>query len=201
MVETQPVTFSLGQLQDADRKAKSFVYILLAGITALAGEAAVLAIPRILLLEQRGLTTATGQAFLFVLFETIAVVAIGALTIPAYLAGALSVEVDDGGIRIDYPGHKAKALPWHDAQTRFELVDYGGYPSMVGRQRAYHLYVPYVPGSWVFNRRSLLTHDAFDAILAKANERSMRVTTIRGRALWYGRPPLIHRIQAMNSRR
>ncbi len=201
MAESQPVSFPLDQLQVADRRMKSFLYLLLAAVAALAVEATLLAIPRVLDIRQRGLTTATGQEFLFVLLETVVIVAIAALTIPAYFAGAREVEVDDRGIRVEYPGRKSQELRWHDSRTRFALIDYGGHPRMVSRSRGYHLYVPYVPGSWSFNRRSLLTRDALETILAKAKERSVKVTAFRGKALWYGPPPQIHRIRGKDPNR
>jgi len=201
MAESQPSKFSLDQLQLVDRRGKSFLYLLLAGIIALSAEAVLLAIPRVAALEQRGLSTATGQAFEFVLLETIVIVAIAALTIPAYLTGARSVEVDDHGIRIDYGGLNSRELLWDDTHARFALIDYSEYSRMLHQSRGYHLYVPYVPGLWSFNRRSLLTRDAFQAILVKATEKEVSVTTIRGNALWYGRSPLIHRIRGSTADR
>jgi hypothetical protein len=198
MAGSGSLSFSLEKLRIADLRGKSSLYLVLAIVIGLTVEAVLVAIPRDDAIEQRGFITATGQAFVFVLVETVVIVVIGALTIPAYFAGARTVEVDDAGIRLEYKGRKAQELRWHDVRTRFTLIDDSGNPRMVSQSRGYHLYVPYIPGSWTFNRRSLLTRDAFETILAKANEKSARVSAFRGRAYWYGHSPQIHRIRGID---
>ncbi len=187
--------FDLSEFQEIDRQRKSYVYIVIVGIAIISIEVAVIVVPRAAAIAQRGLTTVAGQVLLIGLGIAVVCVCVAAFTVPTYAPGATRVEITSRGIKILYPHGKSHQMLWTGPRTRLSVVDYSTSSGMVRRGLAHHLHVPYVRGSWMFNRRSVLTGEAFEAILASAKGGGAEILTRHGSAAWSGHAPLIYQIR------
>lgn len=187
------------EFRKADRRRKSFVYLVLVVIVGVAVMMTVVVVPRVAIIEQRGLTTAAGQILLVVLGVGMLIVAAGSMSVPAYFSGAIYLSVTSRGIRIEYPRGRHHELSWTDHRTRLALYDFSAFPRMVRQSQAYHLCVPYIWGSWLFNRRSVLTGEAFEAVLAGAREGGAEIRTHTGSAAWFGHSPAVYRVRGRDA--
>ncbi len=189
--------FDLASLRDVDRKwNQRFLCLMLVGVVGLSLEVTFAAVSRFRSLATGGLATAGGQVLVFVLVMTMIAVTYAALSLPVNFSGAVAVRVEPRAIGITYPNRKERILAFDDPRCRFQLRDQSSSARMLAQRRGYYLFVPYVPGDWNLNRRSVLTAEAFEAILHAVQKAGIRITSYQGSQWLFGAfPPLIHRVQ------
>lgn len=185
------VEFDLVSVMEADRNLKrSSLYIVLGCIVWLGAVLAIVLIVRLPTVESSGMSTSVGQGVVIggsVLAFSIAFLL--AIT-PRLLAGARRVRIDDVGLSLIYESGKITRYAWGNPKSQFTLQDYSAHPAVVKQGRALALY-----GVHLWNRRSTLSKEAFDAILAAVRERNLIRSQYPGNPSWYPHPPVIYKIR------
>jgi hypothetical protein len=197
--DSKPVpamVIDLRGLRQADRRGKSVLYLVLGGTIGLSIEELLLVGLKLQYLEKGGIAAPAGQLFVFGVAAAALLIIVGLSTVPAYLPGASVIAIEPDGIRLAFSGRRSHFLGFHDPRCRFQLRDYSQARNGLNRRRTYLLDVPYVRGSWLFRRPSVLTKGAHEAILAAAREHGLRIS-IRTTRLVGGGPPMVaHRVLA-----
>lgn len=144
-------------------------------------------------LAQTGSLTPNFWTYAVVVAISAVCVLFGALSLPRGLAGANRLRVGEEGITLYYTSGRMDRFAWSRSRDRFDIHDYSEYP-VWSHGRSYVMYIPFtrMPGR---DRRTILTKEATEAILRRAQEQGARYSTYRGSAAWYGRSPVIHRVQ------
>jgi hypothetical protein len=173
--------------QDAAWKRSSF-YLLLAIIVGLGSELVYIVWSDRGTIISKGLGSPAGEVALAALFCFGGIIGFCIACVPRLLPGARSLRVDADGVHLFYGHHKHTDLLWA-GRSRFLLYDYSAYPSMVADGMAYGFY-----GAHIWNRRSLVSNEAFEKVLETARERGADVTSHPGSSAWYGKSPMIHRV-------
>ena len=118
------------------------------------------------------------------------------VALPRFFSGARHIRIDEVGIHLFYKHGRSDHYLWADPRTSFLLEDYSAYDLMIAERLAYG-----VTGRFLWNRRSLLTKDVYEAVLANVRNHSLSVSSYAGNSAWYWRSPLIHRIQGRRGER
>jgi len=113
------------------------------------------------------------------------------------LAGADRLTISATGIRLSYQTVAAEDLAWNDGRTSFTLLDFSEQPPYVGANRAYRIDLSRrLPVFGVPGRRSLLTKEAFDAILTASRSHGLLVHPYRPNALSEPDNPRAYQIES-----
>lgn len=186
------VNFDLRVYRGADRSWKLISFaVVLATAIGLAIEFSVLALDGIPSLKRGGLTTVGGQVFVLALaLGTLCVGFLLLVVLPKQLSGAVELSVDDAGVSLTYPRGGKDHYLWRGRGGRFVLLDWSAYPEVTSRGLTYA-----IVGSSIWARRSLISREAFDAILRRAHAKELSVTTRTGSAALYGQAPLIYTVR------
>lgn len=194
MATSTPVSnfaqFDLREFRSADKKWKQVaLYVVVAGALGLSLEVLALVVPDLGALEARGLSTQSGQFFLFGIFVVILAISVCLIILPRQLSGAELLGVDDYGVHLRYPRGREDHFRWSSPGLLFTLYDYSSYKSEVELGGAYIIFGPHV-----WRRRSLISKEAFDSMLTRARARGAKISTYSGNPAWYGKSPVIHRV-------
>jgi hypothetical protein len=110
-------------------------------------------------------------------------------TVP-FFSGASRLLVDSAGIHLQYPGGQRDDLLWSDQRLRITLFDFSGQPLWVQANRAYRMErTRKLPAFGPSHRRTLLTRDAFEAVVSAARRNGLSVRRYRASTLAeIGRP-------------
>jgi hypothetical protein len=190
-----PSTYSLGDFREVDRRGKAtFLIVLLAITVGLSIEAAVITAASLSTIAVGGLSTTASRVLVANLVLAGILIVFAGLNLPVYLPGADEVTVDGRGITLVYRRGWEQHLRWDNPRTRLALLDYSSHGRMVRQRRSYHLYVPYVRGSWFLNRKTVIDGNVFDAILGSASSAGADVQVSKGSSVRFGLSPVIHRV-------
>ncbi len=183
--------FDLASLEGADRNLKrTSLYLVLGGIVWLGAILVLVLIYRLPTVESSGLSTSVGQGVVLGGTALAFSIAFLLLLIPSFLAGARRIRVDYVGLSVIYESGKVTRYPWNNPKSQFALQDYSAHPTVVKQGTAWALY-----GVHLWNRRSTLSKEAFDAILSAARERGLISSEYQGSPSWYPHPPVIYKVQ------
>jgi hypothetical protein len=174
---TTPVTsFDLRAMKPADDAWKRGGLLYVSIVTAtLTVELVALAWATLESASRLGASFGSGDWDLFLMGGIGAALGFGVLGIRRLLPGATQVEMDGRGVHLTYRRGRREDLSWQ--LPGFVLCDYREVPEMVEGSRALSLRGPHF-----WDRRTLLTPEAFDAILRSARTEHADVTlrTARG---------------------
>ncbi|MCI4343522.1 MAG: hypothetical protein L3J92_05355 [Thermoplasmata archaeon] len=135
-----------------------------------------------------GLATTTGQVGLSLILFTFGVMTFVAMGLPRFLSGAICLTVDPTGVVLQYRGRKVERFSWKEGRG-FCLLDFSDSPRTVPPNRAYSL-----DGVHLWTRRTLITKEVMEAILAEASRQAAPVKAYVGNSALYGVSPKIYRI-------
>lgn len=188
--------FVFGSLVAADRYLKRAVLALTVAIIVGIGlETLVVGWQELPDFQRLGLSNTNVQLSLVALVISGGTVASLCVMLPRVLPGALSLRVDDLGVHLHYGRRTSDMFAW-TGSSGFRILDNSAFPDLVAFGSGFMLYGPHV---WY--RRTLITREAAEAILARARLKGNRVTRSIGNPAWYGRPTVIHQIRAGHERR
>lgn len=183
--------FNLHEFAHSDTEWKRGTFwILVASALGIGLETAILIAYRYSALRAGAIWTAGGQNFAVVMVGELCAVAVILACLPRFLSGARLIRVDDLGIHLFYSGRKSEQYLWSDSRISFRMDDYSEHADLAPTWVAYGIYRPY---PW--NRRSILSKAAFDAVLASARSHGLDVSSLRSNAPWYWRAHVIYRIR------
>jgi hypothetical protein len=172
-----------------------FLFLVVAGGVGLGVEAVYLSIGELSVIEQKGVWSTPGLGTIFIDIAILLIEILFVLGIPALLSGPVRMSLSEEGIRLEFSGGKRQLLSWASPRTRFELYDMTGYPELIPLDRAYYLSIPTLRGQWFFHRGGTITLEAFNGLLRAANDKNLRIRTLRGSTFPIGVSPTIHRAQ------
>jgi len=195
MSDQEPRDFLLDQFRKSDRLLKRMpLALFLACIVGLGTELALSIAYSVPSLLHSGLSTWPNLGLILGEVPLAAIVGFLSLGLPRLLPGAREVRVDGTGVHLHYDGGKTTHFRWTERSCSFLLYDYGAYPLMVEQGMGQSIY-----GAHIWNRRTLLSREAFVAILAAAQNAGAVKSRYNGSASWYGKSPVIYKIQGGSS--
>jgi len=142
-------------------------------------------------LERYGLSATSNQALVFGAPFLWASIIILGLMLPRFFPGASELIVDRAGLTLVFSKRTRSRYRWEDSGSYFWLQDYSEYSAKLSGQGLYYLY-----GAHVWQRRSTLTPEAFEAVLSTARAWGAVESQRRGSSNWYELPPTIYKIRA-----
>lgn len=184
-------TYDLEPLRAGDRAIKRSPLYVIIGVIAWLGLVLILVLVyRLPTVEASGLSTSVGQGVVF--GGAILSIAIGmsAVVLPRFFAGASQLTVDESGVQLFFGRHKRISYLWAEPASTFLLFDFSRDSDKIEPGTAYMFY-----GAHLWNRRSVINKEAFDAILSAARARRLVKSQFIGSPSWYGMAPTIYRIQ------
>lgn len=189
-------TISLESTRQVDRRGKTASLVVIgAGSIALAVEAGIILVLRFATLERVASWTEGDSALVLGLLLVTFAAALGLLTTSAYLPGVTEIRISDAGLGLRYSNDRLRFLRWGDPGTRFELRDFSEFPRFLRQNRGYHLFLPTVPGAWTFHRNSVITREAFEALLQGAKDHNSAIRSFKGSSFPNGFRPIVHRVK------
>jgi hypothetical protein len=115
------------------------------------------------------LRTATGGIILALTIAMLGFLSFGVAGVPRLLPGAEALTIDAAGVYLVYRKATRVDFPWTD-RSGFVLRDYSAFPDILRDGRTFILRGPHF-----WRRRTLLTREAFEAVLAEARGRGAKV--------------------------
>ena len=119
------------------------------------------------------------------------------VSVPSFLPGARRVSLDATGVHLGYSYSRTEDLLWDDPNLRITLFDYTQSSQVppecahvIERSRGLPVLGPY-------HRRSILSRPAFDATLALARAKGLRVSSYQASEWVEAGSPRIYRITAV----
>ncbi len=124
-----------------------------------------------------------------------ALVAMFGLNLTSFYPGAVALDVSASGLILTYPRGKVETWSWDEPHLRITVVDCSDEPLWTNDGISFFLErIAYPRIIGLSQRRSLLTREAFEAVVNAARVRGLQVTPGRGDALSYGCHPPLYRI-------
>jgi hypothetical protein len=117
-----------------------------------------------------------------------------ALSIPRFLPGATSLEVDLSGVTVSYGSGKSEFFSWNNG-PKLELTDYRAHAAIVAEGRGFML-----SGAHMWSKRSLVSQEIIDLILYVGEKQGAVVSSRQGSVAWYGRPPIFYTLDGPRGR-
>ncbi len=172
--------FDLGWLCRIDRKGKGYRAYIRGGTALMCCFGDIWLVSRLLAAPRSGVHQ--------VIFEEglISVILIGfiaymlVVSLPVFLPGAEAITVDDEGVYLVYPGNRHENLRFEDSRLRVTMLDFSSQPEWVRANYTYRMRRRRgLPILGPYYRSSLLSREAFDAVLAAARNRGLSVRSHR----------------------
>lgn len=186
-----PVTYSLLEFVPVDRYVKRVPLALILSVGIGLGFLVMVYVSESIgTLVAGAWQTEGGFAFLVGTVLVVALVAVCLVITPRFLAGAREVRIGKQGVEFVYTKDRRQGHFWSDPTTHLILLDYHEFPAKLADKTAYS-----VQGPHVWQRRSLLSSEAFVAILGSAREHGAQIRESRGPEYLYGVSPKIYDIR------
>lgn len=191
MAPPTAMDFDLGGLRGADRAFKrAALYVILGTIVWLGAVLSYVEMSRISTVESSGVSTSVGQAVVFGGGAVALAILFLVMLVPSQLPGARHIRVDDIGVSLTYGSGRVKRYAWNDPRSQYILKDFSSSAAAVQANTTY-----IIDGVHLWNGQSLLSREAFAALLSAGNERKLIRSQYQGNVHWYPHPPLIYKIR------
>ncbi len=117
------------------------------------------------------------------------------VSLPVFLPGAQSLTIDDDGVQLVYSRNRREVLRFDDSALRVTLWDFSSQPDWVHANYTYSVQrTRRLPILGPYYRRSLLSREAFDAVLAAARNRGLIVQSRQSREFSFNLGALVYEI-------
>ena len=183
--------FDLESLRSADQSLKRTPLYAILGVVVWLGVVLALILGyRLSTVESSGLSTSVGQGVVFGGAVLAIGIAMSLVVLPRFFAGASRLVIDDTGVLLYFGPRKRIDYLWTERASTFLLFDFSKDSEKIEPGTDYMLY-----GTHFWNRRSVITKEAFNAVLAAARQRGVVESESTGNPSWYGMTPTIYRIR------